>query len=137
VRADLFAYGSLRFPAVVRTLIDRAPDASPALAEGWRVAALRDEVYPALVPDSGSAPGTLLTGLTPAEWQVLDAFENPVYDLRQLTLDRTRTGWAYVCLNEAAVLPEAWNMAWFARDEIGAYVERCRKWREWYEGRRS
>jgi gamma-glutamylcyclotransferase (GGCT)/AIG2-like uncharacterized protein YtfP len=113
------------------------PDTTPAVAEGWRVAALRGQVYPALVPSTGNAAGTLFTGLTPAEWQLLDAFEDTVYELRQLDVDNGRCGWAYVCVDEAAVLPETWDMVRFERDELGAYVERCGTWRGWWEAGQS
>ncbi|MBW8487671.1 hypothetical protein [Actinomadura parmotrematis] len=50
-------------------LFDRAPDHEPAAAEGRRVATLPGRVYPSL------APGYFLTGLTPEEWRILEAFE--------------------------------------------------------------
>jgi Gamma-glutamyl cyclotransferase, AIG2-like len=47
--ADLFIYGSLLFAEVMRVLIGRAPDSTPAALVGWCVAALPGRVYPALV----------------------------------------------------------------------------------------
>src|SRR5260370_11157820 len=73
----LFVYGSLQFPDVLFTLIDRVPDHSPAAAYGWRVAALPERVYPGLVPGQGTAHGYLITGLTAAEWRVPAPLEDP------------------------------------------------------------
>src|SRR4051794_21133301 len=71
----LFVYGSLQFPEVLFALIDRVPAHSPASAEGWRVAGLPGRVYPGLITGESTASGYLLTGLSPAEWRILDAFE--------------------------------------------------------------
>ncbi|WP_352231338.1 gamma-glutamylcyclotransferase family protein [Actinomadura sp. NBRC 104412] len=60
----LFVYGSLQFPEVLFTLIDRVPDHEPATAEGWRVVTLPERVYPGLIPGQDTARGYLLTGLT-------------------------------------------------------------------------
>jgi gamma-glutamylcyclotransferase (GGCT)/AIG2-like uncharacterized protein YtfP len=131
--AALFVYGSLRFPEVLRMLLDRVPANRPAAVTGWRVAALRDHVYPALVPADTNATGQLLTDLSRAEWHVLDAFEDNLYDLACLTLDDGHHGWAYVSDANAVVLPADWNAAEFMNRELRAYVERCRRWRHWYE----
>lgn len=131
--AALFVYGSLRFPEVLHVLLDRVPVNQPAAVAGWRVAALRDHVYPALVPADTKAVGHLLTDLSRAEWHVLDAFEDDLYDLERLTLDDEHHGWAYVSDANAAVLPEDWSAAEFANRELRSYVERCRRWRRWFD----
>jgi gamma-glutamylcyclotransferase (GGCT)/AIG2-like uncharacterized protein YtfP len=131
--AALFVYGSLRFPDVLQALLDREPANRPATVTGWRAAALRDHVYPALVPADTTATGQLLTDLSRTEWHVLDAFEDTLYDLAHLTLDDGHHGWAYVSEASAAVLPTDWNAAEFMNRELRPYVERCRRWREWFE----
>jgi hypothetical protein len=114
-------------------LLDRVPANRPAAVTGWRVAALRDHVFPALVPADNNATGQLLTDLSRTEWHVLDAFEDNLYDLARLTLDNGHHGWAYVSDANAAVLPADWNAAEFMTRELRPYVERCRRWRQWYE----
>jgi len=129
----LFAYGTLRFPDVLRTLLDRVPSSSPSSVSGWRVAALRERVYPALVPAEGTANGLVLTGLSRTEWHTLDAFEDDLYDLRLLTLNDARHAWAYVTGPTPAVLPDDWDIDAFGRDALSGYLERCRRWRKRYE----
>jgi gamma-glutamylcyclotransferase (GGCT)/AIG2-like uncharacterized protein YtfP len=129
----LFVYGSLQFPDVLFALIDRVPDHDPATVEGWRVAPLPERVYPGLVPDETTAHGYLLTGLTPEEWRVLDAFEDPVYGLKRLDLVDGRHGWAYVCNPEATVEPGTWSAEEFEQQHLPAYVERCAAWRQRHE----
>src|SRR4051812_46856021 len=74
----LFVYGSLQFPDVLFTLIDRVPDHSAAAARGWRVTALPGRVCPGLGAGEGTARGCLIGGLSTEEWRTLDAFEDPV-----------------------------------------------------------
>src|SRR6266536_1417625 len=104
----LFVYGSLQFPEVLFALIDRVPDHEPAAAEGWRVTTLPERVYPGLVPGTRTAHGYLLTGLTRKEWEVLDAFEDPVYELKRVDLTNGRHGWTYACNPGAEVGPDDW-----------------------------
>ncbi|WP_285494346.1 gamma-glutamylcyclotransferase family protein [Actinomadura sp. NBRC 104425] len=129
----LFVYGSLQFPEVLFALIDRVPDHNPAAAAGWRVATLPGEVYPGLVPGESIARGYLLTGLTADEWQLLDAFENPLYDLKRLDLVDGRHGWAYVCNPTAEVGDDDWSAERFQAQHLPAYIERCAAWRRRYE----
>ncbi|GAA0349442.1 gamma-glutamylcyclotransferase [Actinoallomurus spadix] len=129
----LFVYGSLQFPDVLVALIDRIPDHEPVAAEGWRVAALPERVYPGLVPGEGIARGFLLTGLTAEEWRVLDAFEDPVYDLTRIALVDGRHGWGYVCNAGAKVEAHDWSVEDFQARHLTTYVERCATWRRRYE----
>lgn len=128
---DLFAYGSLQFPEVMRVLLGRTPPGRPAQAAGWRVAALPGRVYPALVPAPSTdlAAGQLVTGLHPAEWRILDAFEDQLYDLSRLTLTDGRIAWAYVYSDGAGQTAGEWDMHAFERDHLADYLKRCAVWR--------
>jgi gamma-glutamylcyclotransferase (GGCT)/AIG2-like uncharacterized protein YtfP len=127
---DLFVYGSLLFPEVMRVLLDRVPASTPAAVAGWRVAALPGRVYPALVQAEAIAKGQLVSGLTPQEWHTLDAFEDKVYELRRLTLTDGRDGWAYVCTDHTDASPDDWDMNLFERDHLVSYLKRCATWRQ-------
>src|SRR5690242_18684417 len=137
--ADLFAYGTLRFPSVLEALLGRVPDHSPGIAEGWRVAALDGRVYPVLVPGAGAAGGIVISGLTTAEWQVIDAYEDDFYGLERLTLVDGRTGWAYVVRDGAilsrdgtAALPGNWSPGDFSTRHLETFTGQCRAWRRAY-----
>jgi gamma-glutamylcyclotransferase (GGCT)/AIG2-like uncharacterized protein YtfP len=127
---DLFAYGTLQFPEVLRVLLGRAPIVSAASVAGWRIAALPGQVYPALVPASSAtlASGQLISDLSPAEWRILDAFETDIYDLRRITLTEGRAAWAYVCLDSVKVLASDWDMLSFERDHFATYLKACAAW---------
>ncbi|MEV7090163.1 gamma-glutamylcyclotransferase family protein [Streptomyces sp. NPDC093085] len=123
--ALLFAYGTLRFGAVLDALLGRIPHRVPAVAPGWRAASLEGRVYPGLVAAPGSAaPGVLLTGLSRREWAVLDAFEDDRYDVREVSLTSGRSGLAYVWRG-GEVRDETWDAERFRARHLEAYAARC------------
>jgi gamma-glutamylcyclotransferase (GGCT)/AIG2-like uncharacterized protein YtfP len=141
----LFAYGTLQFVPVLEALLGRVPELRLGVARGWRAAALPRRRYPGLVPEAGRiAAGLVLTGLTRAEWEILDRFEDAEYDLRpiRVVLPRERSAGdepgpaaddgtdavpAYVWTAEAT--REDWQPAAFAREQLADYAQRCERWR--------
>ncbi|MFH8642055.1 gamma-glutamylcyclotransferase family protein [Streptomyces goshikiensis] len=121
----LFCYGTLQFDAVLNALLSRIPERQPDSAPGWRTAALEGRQYPGLVssPDT-TARGLLLTDLTLTEWDILDAFEDTLYDLREVTMASGRRAWAYVWTKDE-VLTQNWDQASFERKHLPEYVARC------------
>jgi hypothetical protein len=79
----LFVYGTLRDPDLIAAVLGRPVfrgEAHPARAPGFRAATYPGRTYPALVRAPGSAAeGLLLTGLTPFERDLLDAYEGDEY----------------------------------------------------------
>ncbi|MDN3356712.1 gamma-glutamylcyclotransferase family protein [Actinomadura sp. DC4] len=130
--ADLFAYGTLRFPDVLEALLGRVPEHSPAIAPGWRVAALDGRVYPVLVPGPGAAGGILISGLTAEEWQVIDAYEDSFYSLERVSLVGGRAGWAYLTRDGTTGLPSDWSPDDFTLRHLDGFTGACREWRRAY-----
>jgi gamma-glutamylcyclotransferase (GGCT)/AIG2-like uncharacterized protein YtfP len=102
---ELFVYGELCKPAVLRRVIGRVPVAEPALLEGYR----RDlntasGYFRARRRADAVIAGLLLAGIEAAELRRLDEFENVAdgeYDrveveVRTLATGRSRPAWAYV-----------------------------------------
>jgi len=130
----LFAYGTLRFPEVLRELLGRVPELTEGTLADWRVAALTDRTYPGLIRAPGAtAAGVLITGLTGAEWQLLDRYEDDDYGIEQLTLTDQRNAVAYVWRNESEAAPHDWSATDFARLHLDDFTLRCRAWRERYD----
>jgi hypothetical protein len=79
----LFAYGTLRDPDLLAAVLDRplrAGTIHPARAPGYRAVHYPLRTYPALVRAPGAAAeGLLLTGLSPFERDLLDAYEGAEY----------------------------------------------------------
>ncbi|WP_218025283.1 gamma-glutamylcyclotransferase family protein [Nocardia jejuensis] len=127
----LFVYGTLRFPEVLNELIGRTPELEPAQLPGRRAAALPGRVYPGLVIATGAvAQGFLLHGLTSAEWEILDAFEDDEYDLQPVCVhagERELYAWTYTWLDPVAL--EQWSPERFAIENLPDYLGRTRAWR--------
>ncbi|MGC4916355.1 gamma-glutamylcyclotransferase family protein [Streptomyces albogriseolus] len=122
----LFCYGTLQFDAVLRALLGRVPEQSPAFAPGYRAAALEGRVYPGLVvgPPASLASGVLLTDLSDKEWRILDAFEDTRYELQEVPLSDGGCGWAYVWPG-GDVRAENWDATEFETQHLAAYAARC------------
>ena len=78
-----FVYGTLRDPDLLPAVLGRTPTADTMLgaaAPGFRAVHYPGRTYPALVRAPGaSAEGLLLTGITPFERDLLDAYEGDEY----------------------------------------------------------
>ena len=126
----LFAYGTLRFPEVLRELLRRVPELTEGTVADWRVAALADRTYPGLIRAPGAtAAGVLITGLADGEWQLLDRYEDDDYGIEQLVLTDQRDAMTYVWRNEAEAAPHDWSAPDFARQHLADFALRCRAWR--------
>ncbi|MEU1474367.1 gamma-glutamylcyclotransferase family protein [Streptomyces sp. NPDC001668] len=125
----LFVYGSLSFGEVQRALLGRLPESRPAAVTGWRNAALRDRVFPGLVPRAGGrVAGCLLTDLDPAERALLDVYEGPMYEARALPLEGGGLGLVYVCIDASLVLEEDWDRGHFGRELLPGYTAGVVRW---------
>ncbi|XP_010526283.1 PREDICTED: protein AIG2 A [Tarenaya hassleriana] len=89
---NLFVYGGLQEPDVVRLLLNRAPDSVSALLPGFHRFRLKGRVYPAVLPsENGKIPGKVLKGLTDDELKMLDLFEDVEYDRKTVEVVLTDT----------------------------------------------
>lgn len=129
----LFAYGTLAFPEVLQVLLGRVPDLVPTTVAGWRVARLPGHVYPAMVAAEAVVRGCLITDLSGSEWRIIDAFEDDIYELRQLSLTDGRHVWAYVCENHPDVSVDDWDVNQFDQDHLVNYLKQCADWRKEYK----
>ena len=79
----LFVYGTLRDPDILAAVLARPLNADAlhaAVAPGFRAVPYPGRSYPALLrAPGGSAPGLVLTDLTPFERDLLDAYEGDEY----------------------------------------------------------
>jgi hypothetical protein len=112
----------LQFPEVLAALLGRVPAVVPAAAPGWRVAALPGRSYPGLVRHSGTATGLLITDLSRSEWQILDAWEDDFYSLREIPLADGGTAWSWVCPEGYEVSPRDWIPAEFAATHLRRFT---------------
>ncbi|MFF3572348.1 gamma-glutamylcyclotransferase family protein [Nocardia jiangxiensis] len=132
----LFAYGTLQFGPVLEELLGRVPEADLGVARDRRVAALPKRAYPGLVAEPGRmASGLVLQGLTPADWEIIDAFEDAQYELRPVrVIGREEPVPTYVWTD--VVAERDWHPEEFAADHLHGYTTLCARWRAEF-GRRT
>lgn len=137
--AQLFAYGTLQFSAVLDALLGRQPRVSSRCASGWRKARFRYGPYPApvLLRDSGAVDGLIFHDLSEAEWCLIDAFEHDVYELAEIDVSGLSC-WAYVLGDADSIdISEGdWDRDAFFIDHLDAYVDRCKRWKRSYVAER-
>ena len=80
---ELFCYGTLCAPEIMRAVIGRVPPSRGAVLHSFACYRVSGKAYPAVVPDQvSSTAGLLYFGLAESELKKLDAYEGAEY-LRQ------------------------------------------------------
>ncbi|XP_057511897.1 AIG2-like protein D isoform X2 [Actinidia eriantha] len=80
---SVFVYGSLLADDVVRVLLKRVPESSPAVLNGFHRFSIKGRVYPAILPlENKKVIGKVLSGITAPEIAILDTFEDVEYERR-------------------------------------------------------
>lgn len=88
---NLFAYGTLMWPAILEAVMGRRLAGAPAALAGYQRLRVKGASYPVVVRAADSAvEGVLYCGLTAAEFQRLDAFEGPEYDRAEIEVAGTK-----------------------------------------------
>jgi hypothetical protein len=87
----LFAYGSLMFPAIIKTVIGRIPESHPGVVKGYRRLVVTGESFPGLIRandgSTESVQGLVYLDLTREEWKRIIAFEDDFYELSGVAVD--------------------------------------------------
>jgi hypothetical protein len=79
-------------------------------------------VYPALVEANDNADGFIIRQLSHEEWQLIDAFEDNVYELHALRLLGLQGGvYSYVSRGASDVLETDWDARAFENGQLADY----------------
>lgn len=129
---QLFCYGTLRAPEVMRRVIGLLPDSLAGVLMDYACYSLVDVVYPGIVPEQhAQVAGVLYQGLNDALLAKLDAFEGEEYERERVWID-VATGeriqaWTYIlqpryyhCRAE-----RGWSLERFLRDHLAQYLRQC------------
>jgi gamma-glutamylcyclotransferase (GGCT)/AIG2-like uncharacterized protein YtfP len=129
----LFAYGTLMFAAVIKSVIGRVPDNCSAVIKGYRRLEVAGESFPGLVKENDeSVEGLVYVNLTRDEWERLTAFEDEFYELQEVAVDcfgGEVNALAFVVPpSRRSVLSEkTWNPDWFREHHLAGFVRRSRQ----------
>jgi gamma-glutamylcyclotransferase (GGCT)/AIG2-like uncharacterized protein YtfP len=125
---ELFVYGTLMVPAVMRGVCGYTDVGMPAQLRGYRRRLIRGEVYPGIVSDPAeTVEGLVYHGVTSQQIALLDAFESDFYERRVVSVSTRGTDLsaeAYV-LHEAhlALLSDRpWSLSQFHAEGIHRFT---------------
>ncbi len=130
-RGRLFAYGTLRDPDILTAVLGRCPElGAVGRLPGHVALAVVGQSYPILVPRAGATtPGTILSGLSDADWQALDRYEGTDYRrqaVRVTTAGGIVVAQAYFPLKGLKPGSDAWDLDDWARRHKRAFLRLLR-----------
>jgi len=143
---NVFTYGSLMYEAVWTRVVRGQYASVRARLAGFRRLAIRDESYPAVVPDAqADVLGRLWFGVSPDDVERLDRFEGSEYRRQAVSvavlpahndpIGRTLGGrpaepqgpvsaYCYLWLDPARLLAQPWDETTFEREHLAGFAER-------------
>lgn len=131
---NVFVYGTLLVPELMRVVSGREYPSVEAIAHGYARSRLAGRVYPGIVATAGSqAPGRVYLEVSQESLRRLDYFEGPEYvrgPLEVTLQDGSRLdALAYIVPSEKRSLltGEAWGVDHFRARDCQAFVERARE----------
>lgn len=127
---NLFAYGTLMWPEVLKSVIGRQLEGTPVTLQGYRRLRIKGEQYPAVIPATGDEVGGILyTDLSASEFLHLDRFEGEEYDRVAVRIDGTEAnlyvlaeGWLHIA-DDQIWLPEQ-----MSPDHLAAFCNEYKGW---------
>jgi len=126
-RDDLFCYGTLCVEEVVETVLGRVPPSQPAQLQGYACHVIEGEVYPALFQsDLSTCNGKVYSGVSEAEFRLLDRYEGCQYHRQQLALTGIyppQSAWVYLLKPGTKVQPgPLWDLDYFIRHQLRSFL---------------
>jgi gamma-glutamylcyclotransferase (GGCT)/AIG2-like uncharacterized protein YtfP len=124
----LFAYGTLMFPAVIKSVIGRIPDNHSAIIKGYRRLEVAGEFFPGLIRENDeSVEGIVYINITRDEWERLTAFEDDFYELQKVTIDCLGTNvgaLAYIVppSRKSILSDKVWNPDFFRENHLAGFA---------------
>ncbi|NQS71851.1 MAG: gamma-glutamylcyclotransferase [Desulfobulbaceae bacterium] len=86
-KIDLFCYGTLQSPMVMKAVTGQSFSGAKATLENWMRFRVRQSAYPGILPqENGQVPGTVFTALDAETLAKLDDFEGDKYERVQVTV---------------------------------------------------
>lgn len=127
---DLFAYGTLMAPQIIGRIIGRLPESAPAHALGFQRFRVKDRSFPGIVRTDNPedrVDGLLYLDISPAEWMLLNAYEDDFYALEDITI---HTG-ALTPIARTYLVPpgsshvlsdQSWDYGLFLKNDLPNYL---------------
>jgi gamma-glutamylcyclotransferase (GGCT)/AIG2-like uncharacterized protein YtfP len=127
--AALFAYGTLMFPDVIKSVIGRVPGSRSGVINGYRRLEVAGESFPGLIKgDDERVDGLVYEDISKGEWDRLTAFEDDFYELQEVTVDclgRAVRAFAYIVppSQRSLLSDKAWNPHAFRESYLAGFAD--------------
>ncbi|MEM8495910.1 MAG: gamma-glutamylcyclotransferase family protein [Planctomycetota bacterium] len=132
---DVFTYGTLMVPDVMRAVTGKRFQSRNAALHGFNRLRVRHEVYPAIVAAAdASTRGRLYVGVDAANLKRLDDFEGEYYTRQSVTVTddhgEIRQALAYVIadVHRHRLSEEPWDEAAFVEHHLPEFMKQVRGW---------
>ena len=137
----LFAYGTLMFPAVIKSVIGRIPDTRSAVIKGYRRLEVAGELFPGLIRENDErVEGLVYVNITRDEWERLTAFEDDFYELQKVTVDCSGTNVSALAhiscrpRGNPSLSDKVWNPDLFRENHLAGFACQSPSSVSWKEG---
>ena len=120
----LFAYGTLMFPAVIKSVIGRIPDSRPGVINHYQRFKVAGELFPGLIREnSKSVEGLVYLSIAGEEWKRLIAFEDDFYELQEVTVECPETNVSALAFivppsRKSLLSDKTWNPDFFRENHL-------------------
>ena len=125
----VFLYGTLMIPQVMDAVSGTVYSSRPADLPGYRRVLIRDEVYPAIVPDPDSTVSGHCMEVDSNTLALFDTYEGPIYEREKLSIfmSQGRESLAHTYLVRPAfrylLTNQPWDPDQFVRDHLGNFLK--------------
>lgn len=125
---NLFVYGTLQFPGIIKKLTGKSFSASPAILENFKRYCVKYADYPAIVASPGSKThGHLLEDVDDFSFTKIVLFEGEEYDRIVVPVwvnQRKFAAYVFVWNAETGLLEEKdWDMPQFEENSLDRYID--------------
>ena len=125
----LFAYGTLRAPELLQSVIGRRIEGNPAVLEGYICRRVKHTDYPAITQRTGSSTqGSVYWGIDAPAWRRLDAFESNLYERSVVEISHadaaSAMAYTYVIADayKKHLTDEVWVLEHFRLSHLNRYL---------------
>jgi gamma-glutamylcyclotransferase (GGCT)/AIG2-like uncharacterized protein YtfP len=129
---NLFAYGTLMWPEVLKAVVGRRMEGEKATLAGYTRLRVKGQHYPVIIQSlEDSVEGVLYSGLTREEFQYLDTFEGVAYDQVEVKIGEIQTQ-VYVLSNDWKHLAtsEIWKPEQLKPEHLAEFCQEYKAWTE-------
>jgi len=124
---NIFVYGTLLFPEILKSLTGKSFKTSPAVLPGYKIHKVKDNNYPAIIQYNDSiTTGLIIENMDDLSFRIISFYEGDEYTKRKLNVvanNESVGALAFVWVKETDLLAEKeWDLSDFKQKHLGYYL---------------